>query len=562
MRPLAQLVAFIYTGELSDRGKEEILALAGHLQLNIDFSQSKSASAKKPVKEASLENLSDASPLLKKRVEVTGGGSWSDFIAENGASPGSETPPRRGRKSKPGTPQTDLKATLSASLAKKPKVDKPISDPEEQEELFKANAEKKRIDIKLKNLTRDQSAEVKKHLDLEAVEEATMMERALKKNQSGKRGGRNNQEPNEVTTKDRAEATAEPSQKIDSSFDYLKDIGGEKKSNDVEPVKETVKGRKSSEKKDRKSGDVKRNGSHVYEVEKILDERIGKGKKKEYFVKWKGWEALEDHTWEPVDSLGGSKKLIKEYEKRIEEINKKKVLTAINEDSDGSDGVEILEENHTSVLSKQAPKVDNKKGKKPKGDSAVVAAVASTPVAETSAKKSRKKKAESEDEYEVEKILDKRERRGNVEYLVKWKGWEDEKDRTWEPHGNLKGSEKLIKKYEANAGSPPPPPPAEEGVALCDVCNRIFLSGEALKNHAKEHKKEKKKSATPSPRSRRKAPSVKTDLGVEQEPTSSLKRKRSSKEQPSSNSNAEEESPVRSLPVNNGDVEEVRWHCS
>ena len=101
-------------------------------------------------------------------------------------------------------------------------------------------------------------------------------------------------------------------------------------------------------------------------------------------------------------------------------------------------------------------------------------------MAETLAKKSRKKKAESEDEYEVEKIVDKRERRGNVEYLVKWKVWEDEKDRTWEPYGNLKGSEKL--KYEANAGSPPPPTPAEEGVALCDVCNRIFLSGEALKN--------------------------------------------------------------------------------
>ena len=128
MRPLAQLVAFIYTGELSDRGREEILALAGHLQLNVDFSQSKSASAKKPVKEASLENLSDASPLLKKRVEVTGGGSWSDFIAENGASPGAETPPRRGRKSKPGNSQTDLKATLSASFAKKPKVNNFYAD--------------------------------------------------------------------------------------------------------------------------------------------------------------------------------------------------------------------------------------------------------------------------------------------------------------------------------------------------------------------------------------------------------------------------------------------------
>ena len=55
-----------------------------------------------------------------------------------------------------------------------------------------------------------------------------------------------------------------------------------------------------------------------------MDERIGKGKKKGYFVKCKGWEALDDHTWEPVDSIGGSKKLIKEYKKRIEEINKKK----------------------------------------------------------------------------------------------------------------------------------------------------------------------------------------------------------------------------------------------
>ena len=33
-----------------------------------------------------------------------------------------------------------------------------------------------------------------------------------------------------------------------------------------------------------------------YEVEKILDERKV-GKKKEYFVKWKGWNATEDNTF-------------------------------------------------------------------------------------------------------------------------------------------------------------------------------------------------------------------------------------------------------------------------
>ena len=40
-----------------------------------------------------------------KRAEVSGGGSWSDFIAENGASPSSETPPRRGRKTESVTPK-------------------------------------------------------------------------------------------------------------------------------------------------------------------------------------------------------------------------------------------------------------------------------------------------------------------------------------------------------------------------------------------------------------------------------------------------------------------------
>ncbi|KFH62712.1 hypothetical protein MVEG_11239 [Podila verticillata NRRL 6337] len=40
--------------------------------------------------------------------------------------------------------------------------------------------------------------------------------------------------------------------------------------------------------------------------------------------------------------------------------------------------------------------------------------------------------------YEVEKILDHREQPGEgVEYLVKWKGFEKTKDRTWEPPENF-----------------------------------------------------------------------------------------------------------------------------
>jgi len=39
-------------------------------------------------------------------------------------------------------------------------------------------------------------------------------------------------------------------------------------------------------------------------------------------------------------------------------------------------------------------------------------------------------------EYEVERILDKRRRDGNTEYLIKWKNY-DETDNTWEPTANL-----------------------------------------------------------------------------------------------------------------------------
>merc|ERR1719319_242561 len=55
----------------------------------------------------------------------------------------------------------------------------------------------------------------------------------------------------------------------------------------------------------------------------------------------------------------------------------------------------------------------------------------------------------SDEEYEVEKVLDKRTKKGGkVEYLVKWRGFDDSDDNTWEPHDNLEGAEAEIKKFE------------------------------------------------------------------------------------------------------------------
>jgi len=42
-----------------------------------------------------------------------------------------------------------------------------------------------------------------------------------------------------------------------------------------------------------------------------------------------------------------------------------------------------------------------------------------------------------EEEYEVENILDKRKRGGGTEYLIKWLGYDDPSQNTWEPEENL-----------------------------------------------------------------------------------------------------------------------------
>ncbi|GAU29207.1 hypothetical protein TSUD_361970 [Trifolium subterraneum] len=54
--------------------------------------------------------------------------------------------------------------------------------------------------------------------------------------------------------------------------------------------------------------------------------------------------------------------------------------------------------------------------------------------------------------YEAESICQKRTRKGKVEYLVKWFGW-DETDNTWEPRENLVCAADLVEDFEKRKGS-------------------------------------------------------------------------------------------------------------
>jgi len=63
---------------------------------------------------------------------------------------------------------------------------------------------------------------------------------------------------------------------------------------------------------------------------------------------------------------------------------------------------------------------------------------------------------EEEEEYSVEKILDKRTKSGKVEYLIKWEGYPDSEN-TWEPQDNLDCPD-IISAFESKRGKKEEPP--------------------------------------------------------------------------------------------------------
>ena len=142
----------------------------------------------------------------------------------------------------------------------------------------------------------------------------------------------------------------------------------------------------------------------VFVVEKILDRRVNREGKVEYFLKWKNYPD-EDNTWEPAENLQ-CQQLIKEFEKKLQ---KKKEEAK-------------LKESERERGTKRKAREENGQG------SSNVASDAKSNDLST-ASSSRKSKTnllpQTYKYKEAEKIIGATDTSGNLMFLMKWKGSED-----------------------------------------------------------------------------------------------------------------------------------------
>jgi len=146
----------------------------------------------------------------------------------------------------------------------------------------------------------------------------------------------------------------------------------------------------------------------TYEVEKILDKRMVKGKA-QYFIKWKGFDAEEENTWEPVENLDCEDK-IKDYNKNAEAKKEKA----------GKGGEKRKSEATRKEEPKEKKKTKDKDDNKPRGFARSLAA---------------------------ERIIGATNDPGELFFLIKWKG-SDEADLVPAKEANVKIPQIVIKFYE------------------------------------------------------------------------------------------------------------------
>jgi chromobox protein 5 len=178
---------------------------------------------------------------------------------------------------------------------------------------------------------------------------------------------------------------------------------------------------------DASSGGSASEEEEEYVVEKIVDRRVVKGGKIEYFLKWKGYDDSQN-TWEPRENLD-CPELIKEFENKRKAKEEAKAKEAKSSKATKRKGDDVESNNKADTSEDEdlvpAPKKDRK------------SSTTSKPSKNNSSSKSNKENRESDEEvddefeegktgfdmgYVPEKIIGATDQDGQLLFLVQWKG--------------------------------------------------------------------------------------------------------------------------------------------
>lgn len=176
----------------------------------------------------------------------------------------------------------------------------------------------------------------------------------------------------------------------------------------------------------RASSSIRQDGNEKreYEVEKIVGQRLVKGRRRQFLVRWKGYDENSD-TWELEKDLN-CPELIEEF---------------LAEDLENVEDKSKKSEDSPKGGKAKSPKMD-KKAKKSK----VNAKKLSENDKEISTSDEIKNDKDDQKEFEVEKIIEVHFKKNKTKlFLIRWKGFSAADD-TWEPEENLNCPD-LIEKF-------------------------------------------------------------------------------------------------------------------
>lgn len=125
---------------------------------------------------------------------------------------------------------------------------------------------------------------------------------------------------------------------------HVPGVPEEEDKEDLQRQKEEEQPNDDDDDEDDEGGGEEEDGDdEVYVVEKILKHRMVKGVKI-YHVRWEGYPAMKDHTWETEDNLASAQEVVDAYEAACEAKKQKKKASQSRKSSGGDDEASDEEE--------------------------------------------------------------------------------------------------------------------------------------------------------------------------------------------------------------------------